>query len=293
MLAIDLTGKHALVAGVGDERGYGFFIAKALADAGATVSVATWPPLFKMFKLMLTRPQSQEFLTLRDGTNLSFAAVYPYDAEHDRLEDVPVEIREHRRYRDLGDFTTSGLAASVAEAGGVDIVVHSLANGPEVQKPLLETTRAGYLGAFSVSAYSNVSLIQRLGPHMRRGGSFVALSYIASTRVVPAYGGGMSAAKAALESDARVLAFEAGRRWGHRVNVVSPGAYKSRAAEAIGPVDRMLRYVSHNAPLQEVLLPEEVGAAVAFLSSPLASGITGSVVFVDKGLSAMGVPVLE
>ncbi|MBA3457615.1 MAG: enoyl-[acyl-carrier-protein] reductase [Deltaproteobacteria bacterium] len=293
MLAIDLAGKHALVAGVGDERGFGFFIAKALADAGATVSVATWPPLFKMFKLMLTRPQSAEFLTLRDGSKLELAAVYPYDAEYDRLEDVPADIREHRRYKDLGDFTTTGLAAAVAAAGGVDIVVHSLANGPEVQKPLLETSRPGYLAAISTSAYSHVSLVQHLGPHMRAGSSFVALSYLASTRVVPAYGGGMSAAKAALESDARVLAFEAGRRWGHRVNVISPGPYKSRAAEAIGPVDRMIRYAVHNAPLPEVLSPEEVGAAAAFLSSPLASGITGSVVYVDKGFHAMGVPVLE
>ena len=44
MLAIDLTGKHAWVAGVADERGFGFAIARALAEAGATVSIATWPP---------------------------------------------------------------------------------------------------------------------------------------------------------------------------------------------------------------------------------------------------------
>lgn len=50
MLAIDLPGKHALVAGVADERGFGFAIAKALAEAGATGSVATWPPLLKLFK---------------------------------------------------------------------------------------------------------------------------------------------------------------------------------------------------------------------------------------------------
>lgn len=289
MLAIDLTGKHALVAGVGDERGLGFSIAKALADAGATVAVATWPPLFKMFKLMLARPTSAEFLKLRDGSQLQLTAVHPYDADFDRLEDVPAELREHRRYKDLGDFTTTGLAAAVAAAGGVDIVVHSLANGPEVQKPLLETSRAGYLAAVSASAYSHVSLVQHLGPHMRRGGSFLSLSYLASNRVIPGYGGGMSSAKAALESDARVLAFEAGRRWGHRVNVISPGPYKSRAAEAIGPIDLMIEHTSHTAPLQEPITAEEVGATAAFLSSPLASGITGTVVYVDKGYSAMGV----
>jgi enoyl-[acyl-carrier protein] reductase I len=44
MLAIDLTGRRALVAGVADDAGYGFAIAKALAAAGASVCVGTWPP---------------------------------------------------------------------------------------------------------------------------------------------------------------------------------------------------------------------------------------------------------
>jgi enoyl-[acyl-carrier protein] reductase I len=288
MLAIDLKGKHAVVAGVGDERGLGFAIAKALADAGATVAVATWPPLYKMFKMMMSREKVDPGLLLKDGSKIQITQVYPYDADHDRLEDVPAEIREHRRYKDLSDFTTSGLAAAVAKDGGVDIVIHSLANGPEVQKPLLETSRYGYLGAVSASAYSHVSLVQHMGPVMRRGGSFLTLSYMASNRVVPGYGGGMSSAKAALESDARVLAFEAGRKWGHRVNVISPGPYKSRAAEAIGPIDLMIKYTSMTSPIPEPITAEEVANTAAFLSSGLASGITGTVVYVDKGYSAMG-----
>lgn len=288
MLAIDLRGKHAVVAGVGDERGLGFAIAKALAEAGATVAVATWPPLYKMFKLMMSRDKVDPGLLLKDGSKIQLSAIYPYDADHDRLEDVPADVREHRRYKDLGDFTTAGLAAAVAKDGGADIVIHSLANGPEVQKPLLETSRHGYLGAISASAYSHVSLVQHMGPVMRRGGSFLTLSYMASNRVVPGYGGGMSSAKAALESDARVLAFEAGRTWGHRVNVISPGPYKSRAAEAIGPIDLMIKYTSATSPLPEAITAEEVANTAAFLSSSLASGITGTVVYVDKGYSAMG-----
>lgn len=288
MLAIDLRGKHAVVAGVGDERGLGFAIAKALAEAGATVAVATWPPLYKMFKLLMSRDKVDPGLLLKDGSKIQLSAIYPYDADHDRLEDVPADVREHRRYKDLGDFTTAGLAAAVAKDGGADIVIHSLANGPEVQKPLLETSRHGYLGAISASAYSHVSLVQHMGPVMRRGGSFLTLSYMASNRVVPGYGGGMSSAKAALESDARVLAFEAGRTWGHRVNVISPGPYKSRAAEAIGPIDLMIKYTSATSPLPEAITAEEVANTAAFLSSSLASGITGTVVYVDKGYSAMG-----
>ena len=65
------------------------------------------------------------------------------------------------------------------------------------------------------------------------GGSFLNLSYLAAERTVPGYGGGMSSAKAALESDTRTLAYEVGRKWGHRVNSISAGPYASRAASAI------------------------------------------------------------
>ena len=101
----------------------------------------------------------------------------------------------------------------------------------------------------------------------------------------------MSSAKAALESDARVLAYEAGRRWGHRVNVISAGPYASRAASAIGFIDQMIDYTTRNSPLTTPLTAEEIGATAAFLSSNLASGITGTVVYVDKGYQAMGIAV--
>jgi enoyl-[acyl-carrier protein] reductase I len=289
VLAIDLTGKRALVAGVGDERGFGFAIARALAEAGATVSVATWPPLLKAFQMHLERGKLDDALRLRDGTRLAFAAIHPFDADHDRLDDVPADVKGHRRYKDCGDFTVAGLAAAVAASGGVDIVVHSLANAPDVQRPLHRSSRAGYLAAISTSAYSHVALLQQLGPIASPGSSFLALSYLAAERVIPGYGGGMSSAKAALESDARVLAYEAGRRWGHRVNIVSAGPYPSHAAQAIGPIERMIDHAARSSPLPAPITADEVAATAAFLSSPLARGITGSVVHVDKGYSVMGI----
>ena len=51
----------------------------------------------------------------------------------------------------------------------------------------------------------------------------MSLTYIASERVIPGYGGGMSTAKAALESDTRVLAWELGRKYKIRVNTISAG----------------------------------------------------------------------
>lgn len=295
MLSIDLTGKHALVAGVADDVGFGFAIAKALASAGASVSVATWPPALGIFRTLLERGKFDASLAMADGGKLSFAKIYPLDAEFDSLEDASPELRENRRYRDAGDFSIAGLAAQLAaDTGGqLDIVVHSLANGSEVKKPLVETSRKGYLSAISASAYSMVSMVRHLGPVMRRGGSFVSLSYLAAQRAVPGYGGGMSSAKAALESDTRVLAYEAGRAWGHRVNVISAGPYASRAASAIGFIQQMVEHTKRNSPLPEAITAEEVGATAAFLSSPLASGITGTTVYVDKGYHAMGVPVAQ
>eukprot|EP00960_Hanusia_phi_P033067 750241-Hanusia_phi.AAC.5 len=76
-------------------------------------------------------------------------------------------------------------------------------------------------------------MVRHFGELMRPGGSCLALSFIASERVIPGYGGGMSSAKAQLESDTRVLAYEAGRRFGIRVNAISAGPLLSRAASAI------------------------------------------------------------
>ena len=59
----------------------------------------------------------------------------------------------------------------------------------------------------------------------------------------------MSSAKAALEADTRTLAFEAGRRWGVRVNAISAGPWASRAASAIGFIDTMIKYAAANSPL--------------------------------------------
>jgi enoyl-[acyl-carrier protein] reductase I len=294
MLNIDLSGKRALVAGVADDGGYGFAIAKALAEAGATICVGTWPPALNIFLNLLERGRMDAARRLTGGALLEFERIYPLDAAYDALSDAPADVRTNKRYRDVGDFSIDGLAARLTSDFGspsLDIVVHSLANGPEVKKPLLETSRAGYLSAVSVSAYSLVSMLQRLGPLMRPGGSALSLTYMASERAIPGYGGGMSSAKAALESDTRTIAFEAGRKWGVRVNTISAGPYASRAASAIGIIERMVAYCAANSPLPEALSPMDVGHTAAFLASPLAAGITATTVYVDKGYHAMGMAV--
>ncbi len=124
MLSIDLTGKRALVAGVADDGGFGFAIAKALAEAGAKVCVGTWPPALGVFRLLLKGGKMDQSMAMPDGSKLDFERIYALDAEYDALDDVPAELRESKRYRDQGDFTIGGVAAQMkAEFGELVAVI--------------------------------------------------------------------------------------------------------------------------------------------------------------------------
>ncbi|TXG57955.1 hypothetical protein EZV62_015784 [Acer yangbiense] len=274
-LPVDLRGKRAFIAGVADDNGYGWAIAKSLAAAGAEILVGTWVPALNIFESSLRRGKFDESRILPDGSLMEITKVYPLDAIYDNPDDVSEDVKANKRYSGSSKWTVQEVAESVKQDfGSIDILVHSLANGPEVSKPLLETSRNGYLAAISASS-----------------GASISLTYIASERIIPGYGGGMSSAKAALESDTLILAFEAGRKHRIRVNTISAGPLRSRAAKAIGFIDMMIDYSLENAPLQKELTAEEVGNTAAFLASPLASAITGAVVYVDNGLNAMGVGV--
>ncbi len=285
-----LKGKRAFIAGIGDDQGYGWAIAKALADAGAEVLVGTWTPILKIFTMSLRNGKFDASRKLSDGSLMEIAKVYSLDATFDTMDDVPEEILSNKRFKDSEPFAISDVVKAVEkDFGKIDILVHSLANGPEVKNPLLETSRKGYLAAISSSSYSFVSLVSHFGPIMNEGGAILNLSYLASEKAVPGYGGGMSSAKAALESDTRTLAWEAGRKWKLRVNCISAGALGSRAARAIGFIDQMINYAHANSPLQKDLKSEEIGNAAKFLLGPESSAITGVTLYVDNGLHAMGV----
>lgn len=289
---LDLRGKKAFIAGIGDDHGFGWAIAKALAEAGAEILIGTWAPIVKIFTTSWANGKFDESRKLSNGKMLEYLKLYPMDAMYDEMSDVPEDVKTNKRYAELSHYAVADVARQIAQDfGHIDILVHSLANAPEVTKNLLDTSRKGYLAAMSSSAYSFISLLSHFGPIMRPGSSALNLTYIASERVCPGYGGGMSSAKAALESDTRTLAWEAGRKWNIRVNAISAGAHKSRAAKAIGMIDDMIAYAKANAPLTKDLDAEEVANAAAFLLSPLASAITGQILFVDNGLHAMGLAV--
>jgi enoyl-[acyl-carrier protein] reductase I len=238
---------------------------------------------------------------LSNGTKMEFHKIYPLDLSFSNPAEVPEKTKSSKYYKDLtAGFDIKSVAEQVTkDYGKIDYFVHSVANGPEVTKPLLETSRAGYLAASSASAYSLVSAVQEFGPIMNPGGAVLSISYIAAEKVVPGYGGGMSSAKAQLESDTRTLAFEAGRAYGVRVNSISAGPLKSRAASAIGRglgsekvhIDFTIDYMKANAPLSDTdLYAEDVGtSALGLLAPHISRAVTGTVLHVDNGMHIMGI----
>jgi enoyl-[acyl-carrier protein] reductase I len=290
MLPVDLKGKVALVAGVGDDQGYGWAIAKALAQAGATLIFGVWPPVYNIFCKSWEMGKFDESRRLPDGSLMQVARFVPFDAMYDTMEKVPAEVLANKRYADHKAFAIADAAEAIRqEFGSIDCLIHSLANAPEVSKPLLETSRQGYLDALSASAYSLISMVRSFGPFMPADSAVLSLTYLASVQVVPGYGGGMSSAKAALESDTRTLAWEAGRKYGIRVNTISAGPLPSRAARAIGLIERMIDYYQANAPLVKEMSADEVGRMAAVLCSPIGSAVTGATIYVDNGMHIMAV----
>jgi enoyl-[acyl-carrier protein] reductase I len=300
MIPLDLSGKVALITGVGDNKSFAWFIAKAFQAAGARLVFAVHPRMIRIVEGFITgdAPDDIESRKLPFGKgSLKVEKLFPCDVEYDTLDTIPADRRTDRRYQRIeqqyGDYTIAGLMGAVGrEFGGIDVLVHSIAFSPEITKRALETSRAAYLTALSISAYSLTSLLRAAEPLMENrndGAAAVGLTYLGGERVVGHYGGGMSTAKAALEIDAKQLANNLGKK-NIRVNLISAGPYASRAASAIGDIQKMIDFAAMVSPLKRGITPEEVANAAVFLCSPLASGITGEVLFVDCGYNIMGVP---
>ena len=295
MIPIDLSGKVALVTGVGNDLSFAWYIAKALQAAGARIVLSCHPRFMNMVGTILVSTSPDHVAARKlPFVKGDFApeAEFACDVSYDTMDDVPPEVRQDRRWvkieQEHGDYSIAGLVQKLAAYPHIDILVHSIAYSSEIKNPLVQTSRKAYLNALSISSYSLISLVRALLPKMPAGSSVIGLTYLGGERVVPHYGGGMSTAKAALQIDAKQLASNLGPKK-IRVNLISAGPYASRAARAIGDIDKMIQYAAQRAPLQRGIEPEEVANAAAFLCSPLASAITGEILYVDCGYNVMGV----
>ena len=175
---------------------------------------------------------------------------------------------------------------------GLDCVVHAVGFAPreELDGDFLEaTTREGFAIAHNVSSYSFIALAKAAKDMMKgREGSLLTLSYLGSTKTLPNYNV-MGLAKASLEASVRYLAVSAGKD-GHRVNAISAGPIKTLAASGVKNFRKMLSYNAERSPSGRNVTIKEVGDAATFLSSDMASGVNGEILYVDGGfnITAMG-----
>ncbi len=173
--------------------------------------------------------------------------------------------------------------------GRLDFLIHSIAYAPReaLEGKYLDTTREAFLTALEISAYSLVQLARAAAPLMTEGGSIVSMTYYGAEKVVSGYNV-MGVAKAALEASTRYLANDLGPQ-NIRVNAISAGPIQTLSARGVANLSTMMKHHAERAPLRRNVEAREVGNTALFLCSPLSSGITGEVIYVDCGFNIMGI----
>ncbi|PVY78223.1 enoyl-[acyl-carrier-protein] reductase [NADH] [Tamilnaduibacter salinus] len=249
-----LDGKKALIVGVASKHSIAYGIADAFHQQGAELAFT-----YQNEKL---RPRVEKFAEAWDST-----LTFPCDVASDEdIEQVFTDLKKHWDQ--------------------VDIIVHSVGFAPaeELDGDYVDvTTRSGFRTAHDISAYSFVALAKAGRPMLSDGGAMLTLTYLGAERVLQNYNV-MGLAKASLEANVRYMAASLGKQ-GVRVNGISAGPIKTLAASGIKSFRKMLAENAHRAPLGRNITKEEVGNSAAFLSSDLASGITGEIMHVDGGFN--------
>ena len=250
-----LEGKRLLVTGVITDASIAFHVAKAAQEQGAQVVVTGYGRLSLVQRIAGRLPQPAPVVEL-DVTN----------PEH--LDNLPERVREH--------------------VDGLDGVLHSIGFAPPscLGENFLDAPWEDVSTALQVSAYSLKSLATACLPLMPNGGSILGMDFDA--RVAwPAYNW-MGVAKAALESTSRYLARELGPR-GIRVNLVAAGPVRTMAAKSIPGFAELESQWGKKAPLGwDVDDPTPVAKSCCALLSDWLPATTGSMVWVDGGVHALG-----
>ena len=253
-----LEGKRALVFGVANRRSIAWAIAQALAREGAQLAFTFQGERLEAGVRELAR-------------SVNSPLVLPADVTRD-------------------DDLDAAFEAVKTTWGGLDILVHSVAYAPPqtFEQPFADTSRADFLTALDISAYSLIAMTRRAAPLMdtSAGGAVLTMTFNASQRTYPNYNI-MAVAKAALEAEVRYLAFELGPR-NIRVNAISAGPVRTLAARSFTGFTVMEDHTERNAPLRRNISAEDVGHAALFLCGPLARNVTGQILLVDAGYSILG-----
>ncbi|MDY5444410.1 MAG: enoyl-ACP reductase FabI [Lactobacillus amylovorus] len=245
-----LTGKKILVMGVANNRSIAWGCAQAMEKQGAEIIYTYQNERLKKFINKLV-------------------------TDEDRLVECDVSSDES---------IAQAFNTIKARFGKIDGIVHAIAfaKKEELGGSILNSTREGFSQALDVSAYSFLAVAKPGVKILNNPASLVTLTYMGSERALPNYNT-MGIAKAALESSMRYLARDLGAD-GIRVNAISAGAMRTLAVSGIKGHADLLK-ISKSETVDGVnVTQEEVGNTCAFLMSDLASGVTGDVIFVDKGV---------
>jgi enoyl-[acyl-carrier protein] reductase I len=227
----------------------------------------------------------------REGAQLAFT--YQGEKLKSRVEDVAAECgSDIIMPLDVSsdDEINTVFETLAGKWDGLEGIVHSVGFAPrdQLEGSYVEAvTREGFAIAHDISSYSLAALAKAGFPMMKgRNAAIVTMSYLGAVRTVPNYNV-MGIAKASLEANVRYLADSMGPE-GVRVNAVSAGPIRTLAASGISGFKGMLAEAEGKTPLRRNVTIDEVGNAAAFLSSDLASGITGDVLYVDSGYHILG-----
>jgi enoyl-[acyl-carrier protein] reductase I len=250
-----LLGQKALVLGIANEHSIAFGCARAFRKLGAELAVT--------YLNDKARPY-----------------VEPLARELETPLFLPLDVQKAGQLEAVFDQVSQ-------KWGRLDIALHSIAFAPkeDLQGGLLGCSAAGFGLAMDVSCHSFVRMARLAAPLMKQGGTLFAMTYYGANKVVPTYSV-MGPVKAALEACVRYLAYELGPK-GVRVHAISPGPIKTRAAGGLKDFDLLLNEATHRAPVGELVDIDDVGMATAYLATPYAHRITGSIAYVDAGLNIM------
>lgn len=253
---LDMTGKKGLVVGIANEHSLAWAAARNCHAAGADLAVT--------YLNDKARPFVEPLAQL-----VSAAILLPCDVAHDgELEAVFDRISK--------------------TWGRLDFLVHSIAWAPsnDLHGRLTDCSADGFAQAMQVSCHSLIRMAKLAEPLMIEGGSLTTLSFLGAEKVVDHYNL-MGPVKAALETSVRYLAHELGPK-GIRVNAISAGAVKTRAASGITHFDELIRETETKSPLRRTVTADEVGRAALLLASDHTTAITGEILHVDAGFHVDG-----
>jgi len=247
----NLTGKKGLIVGVANKHSLAFSCAQLLHTVGAHLIVSY-------------------------ANEKAAPYVLPLKTELPEVIFTQCDVRCDKQLMSL-------IELAEAKLGRIDFIIHSVAYAPleDLHGRILEAHREGFLLAMEISCWSLIRIVKIAEPLLNPSSSLITMSYLGSERAVQNYNL-MGPVKSALESSVRYLALELGEQ-GHRVNAVSPGPIKTRAASGLNDFDTLLDKSAERAPLKRALSAEDVAGAVLYLVSDLSQAVTGATLYVDNG----------